>query len=179
MARIPAIALLASFLLGLTGAYPIEQFMRLRLRRQAHAWIRSGVRDRDVVTFTFQLQDGVIADPRFTWEEEDEFSLDDEWFDVVDQKVVDGAVVIRCVRDGKEERLIARFTALHGNAVPSDRQGAQVLVHLLTQRCLPQTRTMRPESPAPLPHSFAMERSEALSDRRSIPPSPPPERLAA
>lgn len=179
MARIPAIALLASFLLGLTGTYPIEQFMRLRLRRQAHAWIRSGARGKEVVTFTFHLQNGAVSDPRFAWEEEDEFRLDDEWFDVVDRTVQGDKVTIRCVPDGRETQLVAHFAELNAHNVPADRQGVLVLAHILAQHCLPQTATEHCTRPETISRSFAEDHPGTPLDRLLIPPSPPPERAAA
>ena len=178
MIRVPALALLACFLLGLAGSYPIERIMRSRIRQEMRAWIRSGAHTPDVETLTFPLRHGVVADARFSWEEENEFQVNGEWFDVVDKVVQGDRITFHCLRDGKEARVIARFAALNASSRSDDRQGTQELVHLITQRYLPQDATSSCPAPVGIRLLFALERPAKELPSLLVPPAPPP-RVAA
>lgn len=174
MLRVPALALLACFILGLAGSYPVERFMRLRVRQEMRAWIRSSADDKDVVSLSFPLRHGKISDPDLAWHEEDEFSFGGQWFDVVDKVVNGDRITLRCVRDGQEERLIARFASLNTGGRPGEQQSTQALILLLGQHYLPQAHFPSWADPVAIEFLFALERPAVQLPSALGPPAPPP-----
>lgn len=75
----------------------------MELRRQKE--------NKDLLTFRFTAeQAGALQ-----WEEEDEFQLDGEMFDVVEKKMVDGHLLLRCISDKKEDALIRVYLQANKN----------------------------------------------------------------
>lgn len=75
------------------------------------------------------------------WEEEDEFSLHGKMYDVIDKKIENGKLVVRCIADEKETELIKKFQQVlekqFGNR--AKKRSASLLKIITTPFTLPST----------------------------------------
>jgi len=71
--------------------------------------LQSYVEDETVFTFSV---DNKKALAQLEWEGDDEFMLRGEMYDVIEKKVVDGKLIIRCISDKKETALLKKFEKL-------------------------------------------------------------------
>ena len=100
-----SITLLVIFFLYNAGSFMASSISARLIKREMKAYIRSnpGVAD---ASFTFNITDGEIDDPSFTWEEEGrEFMYHGSMYDVVSSSQVNGKLVLKCVDDKKEKEL--------------------------------------------------------------------------
>lgn len=111
--------LLIVFVIALVAVYPLQWRLRSEAREHMRTMIRArGCRMEGVLSVDLTLVNGAVADPRFAWEEEHEFSFNGSMFDVIEQSVHGDRLHIVCVADGNEDALIAqaRRTAPNGHS---------------------------------------------------------------
>ena len=146
MHRALGIGLLAFFSFALAGIFPARWVLRQSARREMQAIIRSrGSRLEGVVDLTFRTLHGRVSATSFHWEEEDEeFSYQGVLYDVVSADRDGERVILHCVKDGREERILqsARDLAIgpYGERLPVGR--ARLLVKFMCEHfLLPLERT--------------------------------------
>jgi hypothetical protein len=65
-------------------------------------WSRS---NDDVVEFSFDQLEAA----RLEWEDEEEFKLDGEMYDMVDKEMQNGILIVRCIPDKREQQLLENY----------------------------------------------------------------------
>lgn len=85
------------------------QVNRSLIRREVRTFLLHH-RDRYRQTlFCFALERGVAGAPGLEWEDEREFSYCGEMYDVIEREVRGDSMLIRCIADREETKLVANF----------------------------------------------------------------------
>lgn len=66
------------------------------------------------------------------WEDENEFKLDNEMYDVIEKFVEGDQLVIRCIADKKEDFLLQQFRTKNEDSKPASKSMKLALVKVLT-----------------------------------------------
>ncbi len=150
MSRLPGIAFLAVFAYALSGVYPVQWALRELAREDMKAFIQAGGASEGVVAeISFALVQGEVADPRFTWQEQDEFSFCGAMYDVVGREVKNSTIIFHCISDQRETEVVSGSTAIaqasdndrsiqgHGHAMIKSISERYVKDELLNVRVIP------------------------------------------
>ena len=98
------------YISSLFVAYKVK---RKELKNEMKAFIKANPSLEYTVELAFITSDNIITDKAFTWKEESkEFSFNNEMYDVVDIKMKGNTILIRCIKDSKEDILIRQYCAL-------------------------------------------------------------------
>lgn len=109
--KIFTILLLGCLCLNVTGYYVVFQFRKATLKIAMKRMLRRQVYNQDEVIFNFPLHTTHGHDSP-EWENENEFELRGKMYDVIDKKIVNGMLVVRCISDEKETELINKWQEL-------------------------------------------------------------------
>ena len=119
MQRLLGSGLLLVFAIALVAVYPLQWRLRSEAREHMRALIHAqGCRMEGLLSIDLPLWNGSVADPRFAWEEENEFSLNGSMFDVIEQRIQGDRLHLLCVADGNEDALIAQAKRTDPNGQP-------------------------------------------------------------
>ena len=112
MQRSLGIGLLAVFAYALVGIYPAQWAVRRIAHSEMWCSIQAGKLDAArVVALSFPTTNGRVNDPRFAWEDDDEFLFQGAMYDVVSLTVSEGRITFHCIAD-KEEDAMVKYAAL-------------------------------------------------------------------
>jgi hypothetical protein len=70
---------------------------------------------KDNVRFAFSLDDKKSID-KLHWEGDDEFKLNGQMYDVIEKKIENGKLILRCIIDKKETALIQMFHQMNNES---------------------------------------------------------------
>jgi len=93
----------------LIGFHLIYQLQVAQLRVEMKKHIRSGARENAIIKFSFNKQQA----SQLEWEDGHEFRYMNEMYDVVEKKIVNGILIIRCIPDKKETALLSGYLQQH------------------------------------------------------------------
>jgi hypothetical protein len=105
-----------------------------KLVRQGH--------NQNEKAFVFYLSDREILQ-KLNWEGNDEFSFNGQMYDVVEKKIEDGKIMIRCIADKKETALVNKL-----NDNSSDNEKDHKIVNELFQFLQTLFHNSKSEGPA-------------------------------
>jgi hypothetical protein len=106
--KIITILLLGCLCLNVTGYHIIFQLHKAALKMAMKRMLRRQANSQDELAFQFPIDAPPSPDgPK--WEEEHEFSLRGKMYDVIEKKVKNGKLVVRCISDDRETELIAKY----------------------------------------------------------------------
>ena len=91
-------------------------------------FLSSSAMSKDIEQFIFPLDKDLIAGVE--WEGENEFRLNGEMYDVVEKRMEDNKMIIRCISDRKETQLIKDYEKTSKddfNNFPSRHKSVQLL----------------------------------------------------
>ncbi|SRR6266508_3149158 len=89
--------------------------------------------------FVFSLNDKKAIE-QLEWEGDDEFSLHGEMYDVIEKKLENNKLIIRCLSDTKETALIRKYQKINNEANAKTKSG--LLVKLVSSSYLATTNTI-------------------------------------
>jgi hypothetical protein len=106
--KIATILLLSCLCLNITGYHIIFQFRKATLKAAMKKMLHSQVHNDDLIVFHFAVN-APQAEDSPEWEEENEFMLQGKMYDVVDKRIENGQLVVRCISDDNETDLINKY----------------------------------------------------------------------
>ncbi len=112
MRRLIALILLLFILLNIFGYQVVYLLRRHEIKEEMIEFLKNKPDDKLVTEFRIDLNDKKTLD-KFEWEEEHEFRLDGEMYDVIEKKAENGALIIRCVNDRKESDLVRAYQEIN------------------------------------------------------------------
>ena len=89
--------------------------------------------------FVFALNDKKEIE-KLVWEGSDEFRLNGEMYDVIEKKIQDEKLVIRCISDKKETTLLTKYEKI--NHEDNSKGRSALLVKLISSFYLPGTNNV-------------------------------------
>lgn len=114
MIRLACISLILCMLFHTCGPFFVLYYRQMVSRSEMRQYLRQHVQHADIKRFQFSDGDQT----KIAWEDENEFSLDGEMYDVI-KKVKQGkTLVVYCVADKKETRLIQQFLTQAKKQIP-------------------------------------------------------------
>jgi len=111
-----SIPLLCCFFLNVIGYHIVFYFQREEIKDEMKTLVRRGDNHNEKA-FVFYLSDKEILQKLY-WEGNDEFSFNGQMYDVVEKKIEDGKIMIRCIADKKETALVNK---LNDNCTENDK----------------------------------------------------------
>jgi hypothetical protein len=145
MRRFAALLFCILFLF-ITGGYHL--LFRISIS-EAKAAIKKQLRNQELPHITiFSFDKNEMK--QLSWEDDEEFSLRGEMYDVIDKQFVEGKTVIRCISDKKETALVSAWQKLQ-NHNSSGRNTSGSLLKLLSLVYCPASFTCLPEPLRPGP----------------------------
>jgi hypothetical protein len=135
--KLIAILLASSLLLNIIGYQLIFHLRKAELKAEMKKFLRLQPRFEDQTVFIFSL-DNKKAIAQLEWEGDDEFMLRGEMYDVIEKKIADGKLIIRCISDEKETSLIKKYEALNNDMNGNSPQSRSItLLKLFNSFYLP------------------------------------------
>jgi len=74
--------------------------------------IRTHPGNEDETDFAFTLED-TTSIAQLKWDGDDEFSLNGEMYDVIEKKIENNKLIIRCLSDKKETALVKKYSKMN------------------------------------------------------------------
>ena len=125
--------LLACIFLQVAGFYLVFVAQRAAIRQEVKAWLRTHQQEQAQHVFLLSLDGDDPSDPAIEWEGDDEFSFNNEMYDVIEKKRVGNHWQIRCISDRKETILVKKFEKnLSANTTHKNPANGNGLVKLIT-----------------------------------------------
>ena len=115
MKKIVAFILLTALFLNIIGYHFIFQIQQHKIKEDMDAYLNSSAGIQDAIQLKFSLADQ-SALSQLKWEDEKEFTLNEEMYDVIEKKNEGGDLVILCVKDKKESHLVDNYSKVSKEA---------------------------------------------------------------
>jgi hypothetical protein len=96
---------LASLCFSMIGYHAFFHFQIATAKTEMRALLKTQKRHADVTEFSFNKKEFVELE----WENAHEFRYHNEMYDVIEQKEIDGKLIIRCISDKKETALLNEY----------------------------------------------------------------------
>lgn len=135
MRKITAIAILITFLFATVGYHFAFRIHLNHVKAQIKRSLRRSGSRRGVVELTFTASQA----QQLEWEEEHEFRWQSEMYDVIEKRTEGDKVVIRCIADKKEKKLLEDY---QNNTEKSQGWGKTSLAKLITASYIKPTITV-------------------------------------
>ncbi|MES1218590.1 MAG: hypothetical protein ABUT20_24010 [Bacteroidota bacterium] len=126
-----AILLLLSLSFYITGYHLFFQMRQWQIKSAVKRKLQQDISNQNTEQFVFSLteQKGE-AIPE--WEGDDEFRMNGEMYDVLERKIENGKIIVRCISDKEETRLIKEYRDISGNDFGgSSKKGTVLLLKLI------------------------------------------------
>jgi hypothetical protein len=106
------------------------------------------------------------------WENDSEFTLNGEMYDVVENHTENGKTTILCLPDGKETALVAAYQQVQKNN-PNEKNTSNIFFKLITAPFLPSSMVKFQNIPRDTKNRFISNSSQLLTSIRRILTPPP------
>jgi hypothetical protein len=137
--------------------------MKKALRLQAN--------NEDETTFVYSLDDKKSIE-QLEWEGNDEFSLNGEMYDMIEKKIENNKLIIRCISDKKETALIKKYEKI--NNENNSKSKSALLLKLVSSSYLATVNAELLIKYKPVP-SIIYFQCEIVSSRPLDVLTPPPQ----
>jgi hypothetical protein len=106
--KVISFILLVCLFFNLSGYHLFFYLRKQELKADMKEILRSSLMNKDIQQFILPLNNkGLVAD--IEWEGKEEFRMNGEMYDVVEKRIEDGKMIIRCISDTKETSLIKDY----------------------------------------------------------------------
>ena len=106
--KIIATSLIFCLLLNVTGSYIIFRVQQAAIKAEMKTMLSLQINTEAETVLIFPLGDKKATN-RLTWEGNDEVNVDGQMYDVIEKKIWNNKLVIRCISDKKETTLISKY----------------------------------------------------------------------
>ncbi len=171
MKKFFAILLLASFSVQVTGYHIFFHMKQAAIKKTANSRIQRAVEEGRTDHFVFTLQEAATL---LQWEEDGEFRYQGEMYDLVDKKIENGKIYIRCISDKKETGLVKNYRKMTNDDFGgSSKKRTSLLLKLIATFYTPAVTTCMETRPIPGEISWATYQSPLASSISEILTPPP------
>jgi len=151
-------------LLNTAGYYIVYEFNRYLIRQEVTSLLEKGFLDHELSVLTIY---DPPSDPAFRRADDHEIVYHGNLYDVAREVRKGKTVTFHCIRDTREENLIAGMNSMH-----QKKRTANLLQHLVTIALPVFTEQSHPQATKEMKYPLLSEQSEGRSE---VPISPPPE----
>jgi hypothetical protein len=109
-----AIVLLACLTFYITGYHFYFYLRQWQIKTAVKKSLRQGMSRENTEEFVFALNEK-NKDTAPEWEGDDEFRLNGEMYDVLEKRVKNGKIFVRCINDEKETSLVKKYEDISRN----------------------------------------------------------------
>lgn len=106
--------MLSIFFLNLIGHHIIFQLQQWQIKTEIKKIAAQYPNNKDEVVLVFSLNDKSDLQ-KIKWDGDDEFSLYGKMYDVTEKKIENGKLIIHCITDKQETRLIEKYDSINKN----------------------------------------------------------------
>ena len=118
--KIVIILLCLCFFLNITGYHIIFYLRQQEIKAEMREAIRMQTYREHETDFSFSIKDKHSMD-QLDWEGDDEFSFNGEMYDVIEKRIENGKLVIRCIADKRETALLDKLKGLWNQSEKSNK----------------------------------------------------------
>jgi len=119
----------------LVGHHIIFYFQQAGLRSEMRELIRSNPSMEGQQLFVFSPNDKA-AISKLEWDGDHEFRLDGKMYDVIEKKMENGKLIIRCISDERETALINKYEKLNQQSGNGSKNKTALLIKLMSSSYL-------------------------------------------
>jgi hypothetical protein len=112
--KIISVILLISLSLHVTGYHFLFHLRQWEIKATIKKRVRRNLDAESTEQFVFSIHP-VQGDEQPEWEGDDEFRYQGEMYDIIEKKIVDGKIYVRCISDKEETQLIRNYQQLTKN----------------------------------------------------------------
>ena len=135
MKKTVSILLLFCLLFNVVGYYIVFHIRRAEIKDEMKKTLRQNIHNQDQEIFCFSLNDKT-AISKLEWEDDQEFRLDGKMYDVIEKKIENGKLIIRCISDEKETALVKKFEQINNEKGANAKGKAALLIKLISNTYL-------------------------------------------
>jgi hypothetical protein len=107
------VILLLGCLFTCTGGYwLVAQYQQYGIKKEMRAKIKETLTESETEKFVFTLNNNVVTEESFYWENDQEFHYQDKMYDVIEKKTLSNKLYITCINDYKEKQLINKYNEI-------------------------------------------------------------------
>ena len=131
MKKIVAFLLLTAFFLNIIGYHFLFQIQQHSLKVNMKEYL--SLKDiQSAIELNFSLSDK-SAFSKLEWEDEKEFRMNGELYDVIEKRKENGKLIIVCIKDKKETHLVSNYDKLNKEAQGdlSSKSKSTILLNLI------------------------------------------------
>ncbi len=169
--KIFAILLLCCLLLNIIGYHIIFCIRHSEIKAEMKRLLRLHANNEEQEVFAFSLNDKKALE-KLEWESDDEFNLNGEMYDVIDKKILDGKLLIRCISDKKETALLKKYEKI--NNENNSKNKSALLLKLVSSSYISSTNTNAIIKNIPVATKVSFQ-SEIISSSHHEVLTPPPQ----
>lgn len=155
----------------ITGYHFFFHIRQWQIKAAVQKKLRQDINSQNTELFVFSLtkQEGV-AGPE--WEGDDEFRLNGEMFDVIEKRIENGKMFVRCISDKKETALLKDYERI--NKEGNSKRKSESLLKLMVSSFLPEPNFAIRNKDIPSPVNIPFQ-SEIIPSYRQDVLTPPPQ----
>ena len=129
MKKLFAILLLISFSVQLTGYHLFFHFRQADIKRTVREKLRHHVNGQSAEQFVFLAAE---ESKMIQWDGKGEFRFNGEMYDVIEKRIENGKVFIRCISDKKENELVKNYkNIINDDFAGSSKKRPSLLLKLI------------------------------------------------
>jgi hypothetical protein len=155
------------------GYYIVFHIRRAEIKDEMKKTLRRTIYNQDEEIFCFSLNDKAGIS-KLEWEDAREFRLNGKMYDVIEKKIENGKLIIRCISDEKETALVKKFEQINNEKGANSKGKAALLIKLICN-----TYLVAPVSDLPVENAALIQRPyfniNILASLRSDVLTPPPQ----
>ena len=130
MRQFIAILLLISFSVQIRGYHIYFHYQQTNIKKAAKRIIRQRLKQENSEEFVFSLSGGHEMPE---WKDDNEFSFRGEMYDVIEKRIEDGKIYVRCVSDKKETALIDNYRKItQDDFAGSSKKRTSLIIKLIS-----------------------------------------------
>jgi hypothetical protein len=130
------------FIYNLAGYYIVYKGWQKGIRQQIKYQIGHGLKLSEIEVLAFSKADLQTKTIILEWENDDEFRYNNYMYDVVSSKETNDSIVLLCINDHKEKKLLDQFEAYvnqqQDNSSSKHSKPFKILEDLIKDYCYPQ-----------------------------------------
>jgi hypothetical protein len=170
MKKIISILLLLCLLLNIIGYHLIFHLRQAEIKAEMKKVLRLKANKDDEIVFVFSLTHKKAL-AKLEWEDDHEFRLNGEMYDVIERKIANHKLVIRCISDKKETALIERYEKM--NTESNSRDKLALLLKFFANSYLPSAPSEMIIRYKPVPSIIHPQTDNLSSQVRDVSTPPP------
>jgi hypothetical protein len=155
------------------GYYFAFRLRQIELKNEVHSYLKTHTSDNHLTNFQVILQNGVVDNKQFEWENENEFQHQGKMYDVIERTITGNIIVMHCLEDKKETELLKVFEQTEKNQSQQGKNRTASLLQILSSLYLPIHITLITPAERNLEGNFTFYTSSPIERAADILTPPP------